>query len=33
MMQLQDSLNHAGMPQKVVHVLELVGKAVSGESA
>jgi glycolate oxidase iron-sulfur subunit len=33
MMQLQDSLNHAGMPQKVVHVLELVGKAISGESA
>jgi len=26
--QLQDSLNHAGLPQKAVHVLELVAEAL-----
>jgi glycolate oxidase iron-sulfur subunit len=32
-MQLQDTLNHAGLPQKVVHVLELVGEALSASEA
>jgi glycolate oxidase iron-sulfur subunit len=32
-MQLQDTLNHAGLPQKVVHVLELVGEALSAKNA
>jgi glycolate oxidase iron-sulfur subunit len=26
MMQLQDTINHAGLPQKVIHVLELIAK-------
>lgn len=28
MMQLQDTINHAGLPQKVVHVLELIAEAL-----
>jgi len=32
-MQLQDTLNHAGLPQKVVHVLELVGKAIHDDES
>jgi glycolate oxidase iron-sulfur subunit len=32
-MQLQDTLNHAGLPQKVVHVLELVGEALAQDKA
>jgi glycolate oxidase iron-sulfur subunit len=31
-MQLQDTLNHAGLPQKVVHVVELLGEALAGEN-
>jgi glycolate oxidase iron-sulfur subunit len=26
MMQLQDTINHAGLPQKVIHVLELIAR-------
>ncbi|MEZ4601421.1 MAG: (Fe-S)-binding protein [Syntrophotaleaceae bacterium] len=32
-MQLQDTLNHAGLQQRAVHVLELVGRAISGDNA
>ena len=29
-MQLQDSLDQAGLPQRACHVLELVGEALAG---
>jgi len=31
MMQLQDTINHAGLPQKVVHVLELIARELPEE--